>query len=183
MLTANSAQDKFSEDNNISYNNSQQSSWLGSFTANPDDTTDFPGFFENPDKTTGFSENSSKDVIEEVRINHHPSIPKTAFHIESEIPGEFRLTRARQLHSLAPGSWITSTVLEDFIQHLINCYERESSILLLSSAIYQSFLISNRKFPRSCNIVQFLHHHQALSKDLLLVIINTDPRGKGSHWL
>ena len=56
--------------------------------------------------------------------NKSISFPPKALHFESQIPNYLKLTRNRALHSLVPGSWIMSTVLEDFIQHSINCFEK-----------------------------------------------------------
>ena len=53
----------------------------------------------------------------------------------------------------------------------------------MSSAIYQCLVASRGTFRKGSNIVQFLHHNQAINHDIIIVIINTDPLGDGAHWL
>lgn len=101
-------------------------------------------------------------------------IPQRASLIESVVPKTFKSNGFRSLDSLAPGKWISSTILEDLLNYFVSCYEKESSIMVIFSWAYYMLVVNTDRFGHRSQLVRLLHSEQAVNKDIALVIVSTD---------
>lgn len=133
-------------------------------------TTDINSTKYHDDKKANES-NSSKQ-------SEKDTIIKELFHC----PNKFKVPETNQVQqrvqSLLPRTDIMGFVIDDVLISIVNEKDIGYCVLYLDTMTQRDITCFKYK-----DVLNQLGQYQALNKDYLLITMNTDTRGQGSHWL